>query len=357
LTRLIPYLFLLVIILPGIGYSQEQNQPPTINIGLLVPDSSDTLLTGFVNLAVKKANQSGGYRGQQFNLVVRSTEGPWGMGSKESVALIYEDQVCAIVGSLDGRNAHLAEQVAAKSHLSYIEARATDPTLSQAFVPWFMRVVPNDDQQAEALMELIVRNGEGKIGVLSNDTYEARYAVKSLVKTIGRETGRPPLVMYMDASGQAEPEIIEHIRTSAIKHLIIPYDAPLNKEFVISLNKELPMLRIYGTLHFTMGVESREIPWKFYEGMYLLTVGPAWDGNEYPIASAREGLAADAVALVIEAIKQVGTDREAIRDQLLNFQYDKGFTGPFAFDEMGNRTRKPDVARIENGKRVAFSNQ
>ncbi len=84
------------------------------------------------------ANERGGFNGSPFKLVVRTTEGPWGAGSKESVGLVYEDEVRAIVGSLDGRNAHLAEQVVAKSHLVYMETKATDPTLSQAYVPWFL---------------------------------------------------------------------------------------------------------------------------------------------------------------------------------------------------------------------------
>ena len=89
--------------------------------------------------------------------MIRTAEGFWGAGSKESVGLVYEDNVRAIIGALDGRNGHLAEQVATKSHLTYIETYATEPTLSQAFVPWFMRVVPNDNQQSAIILDQIQR--------------------------------------------------------------------------------------------------------------------------------------------------------------------------------------------------------
>jgi len=352
LTRLFPYLIFLALLAPSRGLSQQLNQLPSINIGLLIPDSSNTLLIGVAEQAVVKANKLGGYQNKDFKLVVRSAEGLWGTGSKESVAFVYEDEVCAIVGSLDGRNAHLAEQVAAKSHLSYIETYATDPTLSQAFVPWFMRVVPNDDQQAKALVELIVKNGGGKIGILSTDNYDARYAVKSLTMEATRKTGSAPAIISVDSPGKQEPRIIEKIRNSALEHLIVPFDAASNRDLLVSLKKAMPSLRIYGTLHFTMGAEIRKIKWLDYEGMFMISAGPIWIGNDYLFHPARSGSAYDAVDLVIQSIKQVGTDREAIKNYLLKIHYDEGKTGPISFDEMGNRTRKAVVTKIVQGTRV-----
>ncbi len=338
--------------MPNRGLSQEQNKPPTINIGLLVPDSSNTPLILAAEQAVEKANKFGGYQDHDFKLVVRSAQGLWGTGSKESVALVYEDEVRAIVGSLDGRNAHLAEQVAAKSHLSYIEAYATDPTLSQAFVPWFMRVVPNDDQQAEAIVELIVKNGGGKIGILSTESYDARYAINSITSAVNLEKNSAPLIISVDALGKQQQQIIEKIHSSAIEQLIIPFDAEMNMELLVSLRKVMPSLHIYGTLHFTMGAESRKIPWKHYEGMYVVSAGPFWIGNDYLFTNAREGFAFDGVDLVIQAIKKVGTDREDIKNYLLGINYYGHRTGTISFDKLGNRMRKPVVARIEQGKRV-----
>ncbi len=174
------YVTLLALILPVSEPDPGPNQKNPVTIGLLVPDSSYTGVIGAAQEAIQLANEEGGFNGSPFKLVVRTTEGPWGAGSKESVALVYEDEVRAIVGSLDGRNAHLAEQVAAKSHLVYLETYATDPTLSQAYVPWFLRNVPNDNQQAEAIMERIGEEGAEKTAFLVSEDYDARYAVKSL---------------------------------------------------------------------------------------------------------------------------------------------------------------------------------
>lgn len=341
--------------MPERGLSQEQQQLPTINIGLLVPDTSYNLAILGAEEAVLKANKKGGFQNQEFKLVVRSTEGPWGTGSKESVALVYEDNVCAIVGSLDGRNAHLAEQVTAKSHLSYIESYATEPTLSQAYVPWFMRVVPNDDQQAKALMGLIKKNGKGKIGILSTGSYDTQYAIRSLKKAAGSETGGSLSIIDIDKLEGPEQNIIEEIRSHRIRHLILPFEPALKKEVLLAIKKELPSLQLYGTLHFTMGAERRSIPWKYYQGMYVISAGPLWFQGEggisdYIFPKSRYASVQTAVSLVIEAIKQAGTDREAIKSYLLKMDTFAGLTGPISFDKNGNLSSSPKVFRIIQGK-------
>jgi len=61
----------------------------------------------------------------------------------------------ALFGSHDSRNAHLVEQAATKSQVVFVSAWSGDPTLSQAFVPWFFNCVPNDYQQVASLIEEI----------------------------------------------------------------------------------------------------------------------------------------------------------------------------------------------------------
>ncbi len=76
--------------------------------------------------------------------------------------MVFEDEVVAIMGSLDGRNAHLAEQVATKTRIAFLSSWATDMTLSQAFVPWYFRCIPNDQQQASSLIEEIYLQKKNK---------------------------------------------------------------------------------------------------------------------------------------------------------------------------------------------------
>jgi ABC-type branched-subunit amino acid transport system substrate-binding protein len=349
--RYFSFLILLALLLPEHVFSQNEAQKSNIVIGLLVPDSSARWAILAASQAVEKANKLGGYQNQEFELVIRTTEGLWGTGSKESVALVYEDQVAAIVGSLDGRNAHLAEQVAAKSHLAYIECYATEPTLTQAYVPWFLRVVPNDNQQAEAILEIILENGGGKTGILSNDSYDTQYMVRSFNKASSREPGIDPELIKINSLSFDHRKTIEKIRTKGIKHLVLPFDLKNNENFVNSLKESLPSLHLYGALHFTMGASGRHRILDSFEGMYLVSAGPVWMGNEPLFGRDRGAFVSDAMNLVIQAIVKVGTNREEIKNYLMETEIHEGQTGPVRFDKLGNRQGKPVVVRIKNGKR------
>ena len=343
MTRLVPYLVILVLALPFRAVSQEQ-----IAIGLLLPDLSHTKVISAAELAIDRANAAGGYMNREFKLVIRTAEGFWGAGSKESVSLVYEDQVRAIIGSLDGRNGHLAEQVATKSHLTYIETYATEPTLSQAFVPWFMRVVPNDNQQSLTILMQIMKEGGGKIAILSKETYDTRYAVRSLTKAVAGETGMAPLVLDTDTTSNIQVDVIEKILDSNIDHLVIPFDAIYLKDLIETLAEEIPDLKIYGTLHFAMGLESREDKWDSYEGIYM--IAPSLNGKkDDSLPDSRSAYMYDAVNLVINAIQKVGCEREAITDYISKSDYAKGVTGSISFDELGNRQGAATLIRIQNG--------
>ena len=114
-------------------------------------------------------------------------------------------------------------------------------------------------------------------------------------------------------------------------------------------------MQLYGTLHFTMGAERRSIPWKYYEGMYVISAGPIWFQGEggisdYIFPKSRYASVQTAVSLVIEAIKQAGTDREAIKNYILEMDTFAGLTGPISFDKSGNLSGRPKVFRIIQGK-------
>jgi ABC-type branched-subunit amino acid transport system substrate-binding protein len=353
MVRLITNLILLAILWPATAYSQEKKQNSSINIGLVLRDTSGwSTSVSLLHAYVDKANRQGGYKNKDFKLVVRTTKGPWGTGSKQSVALVYEDEVCAILGLQYGRDAHLTEQVAAKAHVSYIECLATENTLSQAFVPHFFRIVPNDNQQAEAIAELIEQRGGGKIGILSQESYDTQYAVKSLAKATSLQTAESPLVIHVDASDMSQQKIIEVIRQNRIKHLIIPFYSEGNGELLNSINKELPDLLTYGTLHFTQGLGISKAPLENFEGMYLVSLGPIWIGGDYLWGLPSMAASADAVNLVIQAVRAVGTDREAIKNYLAEIETEGYHTGPLSFDNMGNRTRKIVFSKIQNGEQI-----
>jgi ABC-type branched-subunit amino acid transport system substrate-binding protein len=317
-----------------VGKNVLHAQGEMLRIGLLLPDSTFPHIEATAKQAVKEANREGSNR-HTYELVIRYAAGPWGMGSKQSVSLVYDDEVLAMVGWLDGRNAHLAEQVAAKSHIPYLETRATDPTLSQAYVPWFFRMTPSDDQQARAILELIAQGNGQRLAILKREDYETRYAVKSLMKEAGSQTGRHPLMIPVPQEDSDVEAVLSQLQSARIRNLIVPVLTPPTLALLRNAVREIPDLKIFGTLTFTTALEEYHMEQKNLPVMKL--IHSYTTGDQMPEPSLSAAYVYDGIRLIIQAIEEVDADRELLKTHLTKIEGFRGLTGPAAFDEMGNR--------------------
>ena len=193
------FLSIVLVFIAFSGFSQPEK---TIKIGLLVNEINSKAAINGANLAITKANENGGYKGKLFQLEIRSLEGPWGTGSKQAVSLIFDEKVCAILGSHDGRNAHLVEQAATKARTVFLSAWSSDPTLSQAFVPWFFTCVPNDLQQADALIDEIYNKRKIRsIAVVAENGYDPQSALDSFMKKNKAAGKKSPVQFHYKNTG------------------------------------------------------------------------------------------------------------------------------------------------------------
>jgi branched-chain amino acid transport system substrate-binding protein len=157
---------LLAALLPGgaaarAGDSVSQRQAPgnpPVTIGLFLPDRTPEAPAGRealrgAELAVAAANRGGGIRGRPVQLAGASSDVPWSAATDALVRLIYDEHAVAIVGALDGRTGHLAEQIItrAKGQTVFVTPWASETTLTRIRIPWFFQMVPDDRRQGEAL--------------------------------------------------------------------------------------------------------------------------------------------------------------------------------------------------------------
>ena len=183
----------------------------SIKIGLLIQNKNSVAAKNGAELAIINANSKGDNR-FRFELVVKSMEGPWGTGSKQAVNLVFDEEVVAMLGSHDGRNAHLVEQVSAKSSVVFLSAWSGDPTLSQAFVPWFFNCVPNDLQQADALIEeLYNKRRLTNITVVSDPGYDSQSSLRNFLKKVEMEGYPEPSQLSLDSTGKNINDLTEKI--------------------------------------------------------------------------------------------------------------------------------------------------
>lgn len=356
-----------IIFASGLALSQDPSQPgQPVKIGLLIQDSNWTSAVRGAELAISETNDNGGLNGRMFQLVVRSMEGPWGTGSKQAVNLIFEEKVWALTGLHDGRNAHLVEQAATKSQVVYLSAWSGDPTLSQAFVPWFFNCVPNDNQQAAAMFQEIydIRRYD-KIVVVHGNEYDSEKSFAGFINTV-KKSGKPEPLQFNSGDYAGRTDILaDKIADSDADCLVLFCEPQVALELVRQIKKKNHLLPVFGPIALLNEniLSSGEL--KEFDNIISVPADKWPEAENVKFRKEFEkrfgcvpGMVAsysyDCMEALIEAVKQSGTsDRGMIQNALKNIRY-YGVTGPVQFDSKGNRMGKPGMKKTKNGLPVTF---
>ncbi|MCK5763123.1 MAG: ABC transporter substrate-binding protein [Clostridiales bacterium] len=329
-----------------------------LKIGLLIPGKEDLSAKNGAKLAIEKANKNG----RPFQLIIRSTEGPWGTGSKESVNLVFEDEVLAFMGSLNGRDAHLAEQVAAKTKIAFLSSQATDMTLSQAFVPWYFRCIPNDLQQALSLIQEIYKVRQIKnLTCIAMDDYDSKNALGTFIKTLDSFNVPDPEQIMLKSSNQNFKRILDDVENSKIEAILIFGNSTFASNLISQMKQRNMKQTIFGTLSVMNNQKIPGTDWNIFDEAIL--VSPGYWFTDEGIAFQKEFIKAygyqanpiaayayDGINIIINAINKAGTDRDKIIDALAKTDYKIGVTGKIQFDKNGNRTGNTGLMIFRNGK-------
>jgi branched-chain amino acid transport system substrate-binding protein len=347
-------LFALAGFCPRESKALQQTSDP-IKIGLLIPDNKSIAAKQGAELAILHANQKAGQTGNHFILVIKTLEGPWGTGSKQAIDLIFFDKVSALMASCDGRNAHLIEQAATKSRVVLMSVRSGDPTLSQAFVPWFFNCAPNYNQQADAFIEEIYnKRKSGKIAVVSDNDYDSQLARDSFIKRSLLAGKDEPMKLSFNKNSDNSDSIVDLIKRTGVQTLLFSGNSKKAGRLIEKLKTLKSSVSIYKSLVLSDEEINSE---KEFENVRFISTGTTTETevfrNEYKKTYGTNpdivaGLAYDGMNLLIEAIRSSGIDRENIQKALLKIR-SEGVTGSIKFDEKGNRVGRFSMMQIKNG--------
>ncbi|MGC1392421.1 MAG: ABC transporter substrate-binding protein [Bacteroidales bacterium] len=355
-----------IIVFPGlIGQNTKAIQnsavtDKTVKIGLLIRDKNSLSAMQGAEMAIKRANKKGGYNGKPFQLEVRSMEGPWGAGAKEAVDLIFKENVCALIGACDGRNSHLVEQVTTKARIVFLSVWASDPTLSQAFVPWYFTCVPTDLQQADVLIDEIYNNRKiVRIATVADSDYDSKMALESFVKRAASAGKNDSLQVYYDNKSQDFNNLIDKIVNANVGGIILFGKPHASMKLIDQMKQSKINQPLFATLSLMDEDEFSDQGMKNYENIVAVSSGNTSKSkcsaflSEYQktygsLPGAVASYSFDGMSLLIEAIRMAGTDRENIRKYMAGMHFE-GVTGPIQFDEKGKRIGKVNLMEIKNG--------
>ena len=345
--------------------SSQNTQP--IKIGLLIQDKASLAAKQGAEMAIKLANKQNGGNSRPFQLITKGMEGPWGTGAKQAIDLIFENEVWALLGSHDGRNAHLVEQAATKSTVVFVSAWSSDPTLSQAFVPWFFNCVPNDLQQADEYIEEIYNKRKfTRVATITDNTYDSNLALKSFIENLKLAGNNEPAHFLFDNYVVELNVLADQIIKAEINCIVLFCHPSASLKIIRLLRQRKINLPVFGSLSILNENVLSENELKEFDNNMLVPSG-SWSGSKY-LAFRQEyqklygkmpGMVAayafDGMNLLIEAIRTSGgPEKEKIQQALSKIQYD-GVTGQIQFDNKGNRSGPVDLKGIKNGVPVNVS--
>jgi branched-chain amino acid transport system substrate-binding protein len=348
----------------GAGFAGPGRDDPApvdagpIKIGLFAPERIDEgrELKRAAELAIAERNAAGGLDGKLFEAVFRADDGPWGVVSKQVVALAYEDEALVIVGGLDGTRAHLAELVAAKAWVPVVTPVAGDLSIDYANVPWIFRAAPSDAAQAAALCTYARERGFSRLAVLLEGERDAIIA-GTRIADAARRAG-----VTLDPVLQFDPKDFGALAARAD---VVASSAVLVWGRAASCERLLQALRAAGVKAPALGPGLLAVPRMAALGDALgeLVVAapfdPAsanaaafiarWERETGAPPSPVAVLSYDTVRMVLDAIARAGQNRARVRDELARASFE-GFAGRIEFTQLGGNPRPPVLLRAARGQ-------
>jgi ABC-type branched-subunit amino acid transport system substrate-binding protein len=251
------------------------------------------------------------------------------------------------------------EQVSAKSRVVFLSAWSGDPTLAQAFVPWFFNCAPNDIQQADALIEEIYNNRKlTRIVVVSDPGYDSQSALRYFLNEVKKKSKPEPLRFTLDSAGKNINDLTDKMLSTDPDCVVLLVQPPASLKISEQLNIKHLNRPVFGSLALLNENIFSGIDLKEYQNLIFISsvdmsdqIGISFSSeykNKYgSLPGAVAAYAYDGMNILIESIRQAGTEREKLQKYIAEIKYE-GVTGIIRFDTMGNRKGNPGLAVMKN---------
>ena len=319
-----------------------------------------------ISLAVEEVNEAGGLHGLPVRLIPRWSENPWGTGVGQIARMVHEDQVLAILGSVDGPGTHLAEQVVVKARLPLVSPVSTDESVNLAGVPWMFSVAPGDHLWAplvaSGMLEMI---GDGNFALLATTDHDSRLAAKELVGALAALERGPALRIDLQPGTTDLSTSLGRIGDDSPSAALVIASAPDSATLIRALRQRGFAGPIFGGPQLG-------------RRLFMASAGAAAEGVTLPLLfdstdqaseaakfaqrfQARTGFPPDwavahtydATRLLLDSIRRAGFNRAAIRQGLIELSPWHGVVGLIEWDPTGQSLRPVTrLAMIRQGNIV-----
>lgn len=344
---------------------QENPDGPAV-IGMIIPlsgaqQTEGNLLLAAAQIAVEQENAVGGLpSGKRLELVARDESGPWGQASMEILKLYDQDHALAVLTSANGTSAHLAEQIANKISIPILTL-ASDPSTTQANVPWLFRLGPSDTDQAQAFCQRIYRDlGLKQVLLVIQMDHDGRIGSAEFERAARMFHAAPPHRFEWNDSAANSEALQETLQANPPDAVVVWSDSATAGAVVPILQAKLPTTPLFlcrkatgmgapatGSAEgFTIASVTGEDAVRIeFEQAYFARTGVNPRAAAYEIARGIHAIA--------QGLRANGTNRVLLRDYLAQEHgphYRAAATNAADFDPAGNDLQSFAIVKIAPAK-------
>jgi len=318
-----------------------------IKIGLLAPltgprQNEGNALLQAAQLAIEDEAANPFPGGRRLSVVPRDQSDSWGRATNQIVRLVFDDQVAALVTSLDGDSAHLAEQVGNKVGVPIVTL-STDPSTTQINLPWIFRLAPTDTQQAGAFAhDIYIERKSKQIVLITERDHDGRVGGEEFQKAAHALRAPPFIQLEIDPAGSGLDSTVGQAVTAKPEALVFWTDPETAAKLLPQLLDELPSTQVYlcqEAAQARFGPYQKNV-WVVASNLAATSLRESF-GERYrertgalPIPAAAR--AYDAVRILAASLRRSGPNRARLRDALAALSGYHGASGVVAFDHAGN---------------------
>jgi len=340
-----------------------------VRIGFLGPienhpdQALGKMMLAGAQLAIDEANAAGGYCGKPYKLMVHNDQALWGASSNEVVKMAYDEKVWAMLGSIGADSTHIALRLSLKAEVPIVNSAATDPTIPETIIPWYLTTIQDDRMQSYTLARRIYSDlGLQRIALLRvNDRY-GRFGVLKF-KDASRRLGHPVAIEQKYLPGDTDfRRQLSIIGDSDADGIVIWGDAAPAGNILKQMRALGMKQRVFGSFR-VLGGDMLDIAGESAEGLEaVFPYDPTRDDPLWVAFNQRfekrygkrpevfASLAYDTMNILLQAICRAGLNRGGIRDALTGTEQYKGVTGQMQFDPNSKNVVPLFLGTVHNGK-------
>jgi ABC-type branched-subunit amino acid transport system substrate-binding protein len=323
-------------------------------------------------LAVDEENAGGGYcRPRDTQAVVAAcvplrlapawAESPWHAGIRDLLRMVYERQVWAVIGGVDGATTHLAVQAALKSRFLLLSPGSTDVSADRANVPWLFSLPPSDEALAPILAGVLARTAAGGCAIVAAADHSSHASLVAVRRELTRRRIVPSAIIEVGPSETDLGAVAAHVLATGPRAVLVLAPANRAAGFVSTIRAAgfagtiAGGAAVAGMAFWLAAGPSAEgvlAPWSVEAGARWDAFAAAYERRwgAAPDEAAVNGY--DAVTLVVAAVRRAGLNRARIRDAVRDLAPWGGAGGQIRWNRLGRAQRPVGLGRWTGGRFV-----